>query len=256
MRISFIGSGNVATHLAQAFFAQGHSVVQVFSRDISHARLLADRMNAEPVSDLSLLKTTADAYIVAISDDALFDLAHSLHLDGSLVLHTSGATPIEVLKPISNRYGVLWSPQTFIRHMAMDYTQLPFCIEGSDAKTESDIEELVGSVSSHIYRTSLRGRQYPHLSAVLVNNFTNCLCGIAQQLCREQGIPFEILHPIIATTAQKVCMGDVRNQITGPAIRNDSKSLDAHRHLLASDPQLLQLYNELTNLIQTRFKKV
>jgi len=252
MRISIIGSGNVATHLALALFNRGHVIGQIWSRDITHAKMLSDRVQAQPINDLSQLDTNAYVYILAISDDALYEVAPTLRLGDSLVLHTSGATPIDVLKTSSSRYGVLWSPQTFVRDVALDYGELPFCIEGNTPQVEEDIKEFIGMISTHIYHTDFQQRQYLHLSAVLVNNFTNCLYGMAQQICGEHDIPFEILHPIITTTAQKVRWGDVRFQLTGPAIRKDKKTLQAHRALLADDPQLLKLYNDLTRLIQTR----
>jgi len=254
MRISFIGSGNVATHLALAMFNRGHQIDQVWSRNLSHAQLLADRVQAQPINDLSQLRSTAYVYIIAISDDALYNLAPQLHLGNALVIHTSGATSIDVLQSTSSRYGVLWSPQTFIRDVALDYSELPFCIEGNTAQTEADIEEFIGMISTHIYHANHEQRQYLHLSAVMVSNFTNCLYGLAQQICHEHEIPFEILHPIITTTAQKVRWGDVRYQITGPAIRKDKKTIEAHRELLAGDPRLLKLYNDITRIIQTRMK--
>lgn len=254
MRISFIGSGNVATHLALAMFNRGHVIDQIWSRSLSYAKLLANRVQAEPINDFSQLRTSAYVYILAISDDALYDVTPNLHLGDALVLHTSGATPAEVLKTTSSRYGVLWSPQTFVRDVALDYGELPFCIEGNTQQTEADIAELIGMISSHIYLANFEQRQYLHLSAVLVSNFTNCLYGMAQQICGMHGIPFEILHPIIATTAQKVRWGDVRYQVTGPAARKDRGTLDAHRALLADDHQLLKIYNEFTRLIQTRMK--
>ena len=250
MRISFIGSGNVATHLALAFYGCGHVVEQVWSRNIDHANLLAARVEAQPVSDLGKLLGNADAYILAIPDDVLFELAGDLRLGNALLLHTSGATPIEVLKHCSTRYGVLWAPQSFVRDAAMDYSELPFCIEGSDPKAEEEIAALAGTVSSHIYRTSLGQRQYLHLAAVFVNNFTNGLYAVAQQVCREQDVPFEILYPIIQTTARKAQWGDVRYQLTGPAVRNDRKTIDAHRRLLAHDRQMLEVYDLMTELVQ------
>lgn len=254
MRVSFIGSGNVATHLALAMYNRGHVVDQIWSRNIDHARLLAERVQADPIDDINWLRTTANIYILAVSDDAIFSMAPMLRLGKALVLHTSGATTINVLEHTSTRYGVLWSPQSFVRDVAMDYGELPFCIEGCDEDTEHDIEEFISMISSHIYHTNYDQRQHLHLSAVLVNNFANCLYGVAQQLCDKQGVPFEILHPIIDTTTRKVRWGDVRFQITGPAARNDKKTLDAHRLLLADDPRILKLYNEMSRLIQTRMK--
>lgn len=250
MRISLIGSGNVATHLALAFYECGHVVDQVWSRNIDHANLLASRVEAQPIDDLRKLLGNADVYVLAIPDDALFDLAGDLRLGNALVVHTSGATSIQVLKHCSTRYGVLWAPQSFVRDAKMDYGELPFCIEGSDPKAEEDIAVLAGTVSTHIYHTTHQQRQWLHLSAVLVNNFTNGLYALAQQLCREQQLPFEILYPIIQATARKAQWGDVRYQLTGPAVRNDRKTIDAHRRLLAHDQQALEVYDLMTQLIQ------
>lgn len=250
MRISFIGSGNVATHLALAMKQRGHTVDQVWSRNIKHAEYLADRIEAQPINDLSTLHTNANIYIIAISDDALFDIACDLRLGNALVLHTSGATPINVLKPISKRYGVLWSPQSFVRDVALEYNELPFCIEGCNKKTEDDIEEFIGMISSHIYRTTHQQRQYLHLASVFVNNFTNGLYAVAQILCEKHHVPFEILYPIILTTAKRVQWGDVRYQLTGPAVRGDEKTLNAHRRLLAENTQMLEVYDEFTRLLQ------
>lgn len=254
MKISFIGSGNVATHLALAFYKCGYTIGQVWSRDFSHAQLLAGRVEARPIADLSSLSKTADIYILAISDDALFDIALDLHLSDALVLHTSGATSMDVLKPISSRYGVLWSPQTFVRDVALEYSELPFCIEGCDADTQVDIESLVGHISQNIYFTNREQRQYLHLAAVFVNNFANALYGVAQNICGQHQIPFEVLYTLINTTTQRVKWGDIRYQMTGPAVRDDKKTLDAHRNLLADDPDFLALYNEMTRIIQERIK--
>ena len=85
---------------------------------------------------------------------------------------------------------------------------------------------------------------------MFVNNFTNGLYAVAQQVCREQDVPFEILYPIIQTTARKAQWGDVRYQLTGPAVRNDRKTIDAHRRLLAHDKQKLEVYDLMTELVQ------
>ena len=250
MRISFIGSGNVATHLALAMRQRGHVIDQIWSRNLQHAQYLASRVEAQPIDDFTKLHTKANIYIIAVSDDALFDIAPQLHLGDALVLHTSGATPISVLKTTSTHYGVLWAPQSFVRDVALEYNELPFCIEGSDIDTEDAIEEFIGMISPHIYRTTYSQRQYLHLAAVFANNFTNGLYAIAQQLCEKHDIPFEILYPIITTTAKRVQWGDIRYQLTGPAVRGDEKTITAHRRLLADDPQTLGIYDEFTQLLQ------
>ena len=250
MRISFIGSGNVATHFALAMYNRGHVIEQIYSRDFGHAQHLADRVVAEPINSFDQLRPTSNVYIIAVTDDALYDVVLDLHLNDALVLHTSGAVPIKVLKKTSSRYGVIWSPQSFVRDVAVEYNQLPFCIEGSDEETEKEIAEFIGMISPYIYHTTFKQRQYLHLSSVFVNNFSNALYAVAQQLCKRHKIDFEILYPLIMTTAKRVQWGDVKYQLTGPAVRGDEKTLDAHRKLLAKDPDLLNLYNELTKILQ------
>ncbi len=250
MRITFIGSGNVATHLALAMYGRGHVIEQVWSRNLEHANLLAARVEAKPINKLSKLTDNSNVYIIAVTDDALPEMAKEIHVGNALVLHTSGATAADVLKPCSSRYGVLWSPQTFVRDVALEYGELPFCIEGCDAATEDDIAEFVGMISSHIFRTNLDQRLYLHLSAVFVNNFTNALYAVAQQICREHNVPFEILHPLVMTTAKKLQWGDVRFQLTGPAVRNDQQTINSHRELLSKNPSTLALYDSLTALVK------
>ena len=250
MSISFIGSGNVATHLALAMWQRGHVIKQIWSRNIQHAKDLANRVEAQPIDNLSQLDTNAHVYIIAVTDDALFDIAPKLHLGNALVMHTSGATPMEVLKHTSTRYGVLWSPQSFVRYAAIEYNELPFCIEGCDKSTEDSIEEFIGMISTHIYRTTHQQRQYLHLASVFVNNFTNGLYAVSQMLCEKHNVPFEILYPIILTTAKRVQWGDVKYQLTGPAVRGDEKTLETHRRLLADNEQMLAVYNAFTHLMQ------
>lgn len=240
----------MATHYALALEAGGHTIVQVCSRDMGHARRLADRVGAQAVDSLSQVDRNTDVCIVAITDDALYDIGSSLSLGNVLMVHTSGTVPISVFRHVSPRHGVLWSPQSFVRDMAVEYAELPFCIEGSNEDAALAIESLARSVSPHIYRTSHTQRQYLHLASVFVNNFTNALYASAQQLCAEHGLPFEILYPIITTTTSRVRWGDVRCQLTGPAVRGDEKTINAHRRLLADNPQLLSLYDQLTALLQ------
>ena len=248
--VTFIGSGNVATHLALALHAAGNTILQVWSREFDHAERLSSRVLAEPIDNIKLLYPTADYYLLAISDDALFDMALDLKLRDSIVLHTAGAVSMSVLRPISRKYGVLWSPQTFIRDNAMDYTTLPFCIEGSSPQVEESIRNLMKPVSEHIYHVDSNQRQWLHLAAVMVNNFGNALNALASDLLNEMQIPFEILHPLITVTAEKIKQGDLWQQQTGPARRQDSKTLDKQRSLIAKDEKMLQLYDLFTELIQ------
>ena len=248
--ITFIGSGNVATHLAMALRAVGHTILQVFSREYDHAARLADAVGASATDRLNHLRDDADVYILAVSDDALYELPLDLRFPQALVLHTSGSTPITVLDRISRRNGVVWSPQTFVRDIAIDYQHLPLCIEGSNAAATAAIEGLFSSVTPHIYRLDHAQRCRAHLAAVMVSNFVNAINGEAQSLMQHCGLDFNMLRPLAEQTLRKWDYGDLRRQQTGPAVRHDNKTLAMHRRMLADDPTLLQLYDMMTEIIQ------
>ena len=254
--ISIIGSGNVATHLALALHTVGHPVRQVLSREFDHAALLAARVGAQPVDNVALLDDRSDIYLLAVNDDALYDLALDLRLPDALVLHTSGSTPAAVLKDISRRHGVVWSPQTFVRDIAMDYARLPLCIEGSTPKVEGEIESLFAAVSGNIHHLDYQQRRWAHLAAVFVNNFGNALNAIAQDTLRQHDIDPAILLPLAEGTLRKWNYGPLWPQQTGPARRHDKKTLDTQRRLLADNPQMLQLYDLLTAIIQEKGDKL
>ena len=250
MKITILGSGNVGTHLAKALYAAGYQILQIWSREYDHAENLANQVYAEPIDRLKLLYPTADIYILAVADDALFDLALDLKLRDAIVLHTAGSVSLKVLSPISRKHGVIWSPQTFIRDVAMDYSTLPFCIEGSSPEVTKQIQQLLLPVSQHIYNIDTQQRQWLHLAAVMTNNFGNAINALAQDLLLKHNIPFEILHPIIEMTAEKLKHGNLWQQQTGPARRQDQKTIDRHRSMLVDDDKLMKLYELLTEIIQ------
>ena len=53
--IVFIGAGNLATNLAKALYRKGFRIVQVYSRTEESARELAQKVEAEYTTDLSLI---------------------------------------------------------------------------------------------------------------------------------------------------------------------------------------------------------
>jgi predicted short-subunit dehydrogenase-like oxidoreductase (DUF2520 family) len=242
MRITIIGSGNVATHMAAALKNAGHSIVQVYSRDMQNAALLAYHVKAEPVDDLHQINSDTDVFIIAVKDDVIGLLAEKLAKHDKLILHTSGATDLYALLAFTDKAGVLYPLQTFSKVKEVNFRQVPLCIEGADDTITRQIEELAQSISNNIYKVDSAQRKILHLAAVFACNFPNYLYEVARQLLDAKGLDFELLRPLILETAQKVqerLPGQVQ---TGPAVRNDTGTMDNHLKLLAETPYLQQIY--------------
>lgn len=254
-QIVVIGAGNVATHFAHAFSANGDKIVQIYSRTIGAAQCLAEQFEVGYTNNLARLKTDADIYIFAIADDALFDVALDLKLKDKICFHTSGTVAMDVLAPITKNYGVVYVPQTFVKHIAMDYSRLPFCIEATNTTTLEVLQNMAADISSKVYTLDGEQRRYLHLASVFANNFGNCINAIAQQIMEQHHLPFEIIHPLIDETAKKIQYGNLWNLQTGPAKRGDNGTLDKHRRLLTDNPKYLEAYNILTQIIEDNTRK-
>ncbi|MFD0792223.1 Rossmann-like and DUF2520 domain-containing protein [Mucilaginibacter litoreus] len=246
MRITIIGSGNVATHLSAALKNAGHRIVQVYSRDMHNATLLAYHVGAEAIDDLRDINPQTDLFIIAVKDDAIIETAAHLAAYSKLIAHTSGAVDLEQLLNITPLAGVFYPLQTFSKTKEVDFREVPMCIEGADEDIVKTLEALARDVSNSVYRISSAQRKVLHLSAVFACNFVNHLYGIGEQLLKDSEMDFDLLRPLIKETADKAMLNSPYTVQTGPAVRNDKNTMGTHLQLLKAQPHLQRIYEMLS----------
>jgi predicted short-subunit dehydrogenase-like oxidoreductase (DUF2520 family) len=252
IRITLIGSGNVAQHLIKAFCkSELVEIVQVFSRKKEKLTHLLDSETI--VTDFSALKD-ADLFIIAVSDNAIAEVSRLLPFNNQLVVHTSGAASIETLDS-KNRRGVFYPLQTFSKNKEIDFSLIPICLEAENTFDFRDLETVAKSISNAVFPINSEQRKALHVAAVFVNNFTNHLYQIGQEICEENQVPFEILKPLIQETAEKIKSLDPIDAQTGPAKRNDSSTIEKHLEYLTNENQQ-NIYKILTQSIQNNGKKL
>src|SRR3569833_1829833 len=125
MRITIIGSGNVATHMAAAFKNAGHRIIQVYSRDIQHASLLAYHVGAEAIDNLDQINTETDIFIISVKDGIIGELAETLSAHKKLMAHTSGATKQTTQQKKTEKAGENKPKQTFSKTRELDFSTVP-----------------------------------------------------------------------------------------------------------------------------------
>ncbi|HEY8402741.1 MAG TPA: NAD(P)-binding domain-containing protein, partial [Cytophagaceae bacterium] len=98
-RISIIGTGNVAWHLSTHLEYAGHTIEEVYGRNLNAAKNICSRLYyAKPVSSLDLTKSKARVFFIMVKDDAIEDVAAHLMLpDNAILAHTSGTKPLSLL---------------------------------------------------------------------------------------------------------------------------------------------------------------
>ncbi len=244
----FIGAGNVATHLAKAFYQNGFSIVQVFSRTELSAKTLADKVDANYTTDYNRIVENADIYFYCLADDVLPQLISQKVFPNGIHIHTAGSVKIDVFDRNRVNYGVLYPLQTFSKNKEIDFSQIPLFVEANNEFSEQVIKDLAMSLSQKVFSVSSENRQKIHLSAVFACNFTNHLFAIAQELLGE--VPFDVLLPLIEETVEKVKTIPPRKAQTGPAIRRDNNVINKHLESLSFNLGWQDIYKKLTKDIQ------
>jgi predicted short-subunit dehydrogenase-like oxidoreductase (DUF2520 family) len=250
MDIVIIGSGNVAAVLGRKFKAAGHSIVQIYSRNASAASELAYEWDTESTNYKILINKKADMYIIAVADDAIDEVADDLKLPGKVVAHTAASVPKEILKNITAHYGVFYPLQS-LRKETIHLPEVPVFFEGSDEFTKRKLEVLAQSIAGEkVAEAGTKDRLKLHVAAVLVSNFTNHLYTLAQEYCKNEGLDFKQLLPLIEETALRINDISPKQAQTGPAIRHDKETIEKHLELLNDYPGLKTIYLLLTESIQ------
>jgi predicted short-subunit dehydrogenase-like oxidoreductase (DUF2520 family) len=246
IKVVIIGSGNVAQHLIKVLnTSTSVSLVQVFARKkeaLSH--LLPENIITSNYKNIA----EADVYIISVSDNAITEVSTNLPFKNRLVVHTSGSSELSVLDS-KNRKGVFYPLQTFSKSKEIDFSSIPLCLE---AENETDLlllEQLANTITQKSYRISSEQRKSLHVAAVFVCNFVNNMYAMGNQICEDNKVPFEILHPLIQETAQKILTLSPTEAQTGPALRNDTKTIQKHIAFL-EDANYKEIYKTLTQSIQ------
>jgi len=254
MKIVLLGSGNVATHLAKALKSKGEEIVQVYSRNLDNATLLAQSIATEAIGDLNEIKQNADLYIISVKDDAIESVAKSLKNVTGLVVHTSGTTDINILSSQVTKAGVFYPLQTFSKEKEVSFENIPLCIEANDESQLTILSNLAAKISREVYKLNGEKRKVLHLAAVFACNFPNHLYALANEILSQNGLDFEIIRPLIAETADKVMSNLPENVQTGPAVRADESTLNKHLSMLTDMPELQNIYQTLSDSIKLTLK--
>lgn len=253
IKISIIGSGNVAHHLIQAFEQSGEvELVQVFARNRqSVAGMVAD---TKIISEYQLLEQ-ADLYLISVSDDAIAEVSEQLPFSGRFVAHTSGTKPLNILSD-KNRKAVFYPLQTFSKSKQVDFSQIPICLESQNPQDLEVLNEVAGKISRNVYEIDSEKRKSLHVSAVFVSNFVNHLYRMGEEICQKNDISFDILKPLIIEVADKINYLSPKDAQTGPAKRGDQKTIQSHLDYLQDDPEKYEIYKLLTQAIRSKNEKL
>ena len=251
--IVILGAGNVAFHLTRALIENTCNVRQIFNRTLEHAREIGEANRISYTDKISEIEK-ADIYIIASADSGIEEFSHYIPYDDVLVVHTSGSSPMSVLKG-DYRKGVFYPLQTVSKERTMRYDNIQFFIEAENPEDLKKLNELGNRISNEVHELNFASRMQVHMTGVWANNFVNHLYYIAGNICEQNNVPFDVLLPLIQETANKVIEMNPKDAQTGPAKRGDQVIIDRHLEALQNDSRLLQIYQIMTDSIKRVYEK-
>ena len=243
--IILLGSGNVATHLGIALKNSNYTIVQVYSKSIKNAKILANKLDAHFTNDLSKLKS-ADLIIVSINDDAISNIISQIK--NTAIVHTSGSIGLNVFKEQFSNYGVFYPLQTFNKEVDINISEIPFCIEGNSLEFEKQLTEIAKALSNNVVKMNSQQRKQLHIAAVFACNFSNHMYSIADDLLAKNDIDFKILLPLIRKTITNLESNKPKEVQTGPAKRKDAAIIQEHIATI-KEKEIKELYHKITTNI-------
>ena len=251
MRVVIIGAGNVATVLGCMIKNNGHQILQIVGKHAETAKALADELHCDFVINTDAIDPTADIYLIAVTDSSIKEISERYRLNNKLVLHTAGSVSKEILKDISDNYGVLYPLQSLRKERGELQENIPLLVDASTTESLNMLQSFAKSISTNVGFANDEQRLKLHVAAVLVSNFSNHLYTLASEYCTGESINFTLLLPLIEETALRLRRHQPAEMMTGPAVRGDIKTIESHLGMLASYPHIQNIYLKITESIMT-----
>ncbi len=258
--VAIIGAGAVGQALGQALQAAGYTIAAVLSRRQASASALAARV-AAPVASAALEDLPGHVRLVfcCVPDDVLSELAERLALvphewSHTVVAHTSGALPAQVLAPLRARGAMLLSfhpIQSFPRQQTTSsFVGVAIGLEG-DPQAIALGREVAQALGARPVELSAEMKARYHLAAVLASNGLGALMAVAGEVLASIGLSrpeaHALLLPLVQGTLHNLQQLLPEEALTGPAVRGDLFPVTQHLRALQQHlPHLLPLYAALT----------
>ena len=252
MKVVIIGTGNVAEVLAR-LIVQQHKLLMFIGRNEERLQQLAEKFNTAYTTSFNKIAQNADIYILSVSDHAVQEVITKINIPkDKIIVHTTGSVSINVLKFLSDNYGVLYPLQS-IRKEINQISEIPFFVDANNSRTKNIIKAFTKTLSPLFSEADDEQRIKLHIAAVFVSNFANYLYTVANDFCEKESIPFNYLTPLMKETVGRLQNQKPENVMTGPAVRKDDNTIQKHLQLLQAHTKIKEVYEFLTEKIQERF---
>ncbi len=246
--ILIIGCGKLGSSLYRALKNNPSYRVQITDQNPEAADFLNDP--AEFVATLSaeMIQNT-DIIFIVVPDDAIVQVVSGLKpfsLKQTIVVHTSGNTPIAILNPLEKRgalTGSLHPLQTFSSpFQPPEYWHSVFCTFSGAAQAVKEMQILCKTLRAKLIPVTARQKQTLHCAAVFAANYSVALFAAAESLLTRENLDTQLLQPLIRQVQRNFENQSAFDILSGPLQRGDAQTIKDHLQLL-TQPDLQTEYD-------------
>jgi predicted short-subunit dehydrogenase-like oxidoreductase (DUF2520 family) len=259
--LSIIGAGKVGNTLARLCFNSGYTIDSIYSRTEEHARLLASQVNAVAVFTAEDAVTNADLILLTVPDDAISQTAELLtgaNWTDKGVIHTSGAHDASALRALADRGAMAGSlhpafPFADVETAMVTLAGTTFAVEATDERLRGWLYQMVSDLQGTALAITPGQKALYHAALVIASNYTVTLYAAAERLLMSLGADKatadQALNGLVAATVVNLQRQGIPDALTGPLVRADTGTIQAHLEALRSaDVALAEIYKALARL--------
>lgn len=222
-RIGIVGAGRLGTALGTALRRSGRQVEGPFSRGADGAG--------------------CDVVLLCVPDVEIASAARCI-VPGSIVGHTSGATPLAPLEP-HERFSM--HPLLSVSHDATVFSGAGCAIDGSTERALGAANALASVLGMLPFRVEETDRPLYHAAASMASNYLVTLEAAAERLFAAVGVSREYIAPLVRSAMDQWARVGPRDALTGPVVRGDEPTVVRQRDAIATRaPETLPLWDALT----------
>ncbi len=248
MNFSIIGSGNIAHFIGTRCLEAGRTIDEVISTNQETGNELASTLKAKYLGNYK--ESIGSTFLLAIPDDAILELAQTNFFKDKKIIHTSGSIGLTELENLSENAACIWPIFSIQKDNLPVRKDIPFVLQSSNLPTRKKAVSFLKCLTNNVTEATDEQKSILHLSAVLVNNFTNHLFSQSEKILRENKLSFnDLMLPIIQNTIAKLSTGSPSEWQTGPAKRGDTSTMSKHLELMNDKPILKEIYQLLSSAI-------
>ncbi len=225
---TLIGPGRAGRSVATALTELGWSEARTYRRGDDVADAAAD----------------VDVCIIATPDAAIEATAASIDVADAVVLHLSGATPLDAIRhhdaaalhPLVS----LADPGTGAQMLREAW----FAVAGDPVAIE-----MASALSGRWFEIADEDRVLYHAAAAVAANHLVALLGQVERIAAEVDVPLDALIGLARGSLDNVAALGPADALTGPASRGDDETIERHREQLRQRlPDELPAYDALVDL--------